>query len=400
MIRKLAAAILVAVTLSNAYAADTPELSLTGFATIGAVYTDDSEAQFTRWAVNKPSDTRLDFSPDSILGIQASLRVGPKSDATVQVVSSEDPMGSYTPRITWAFLRHALTPNLTIRVGRMRAPFFMLSDSLLVNYANLWVRPPVEVYSLVPVNELDGIDLLYRAQISGVEVEVHPYVGRSKLDLFDDSVVELRDTLGLNLAIRYNNLTLHFGHAEAKFGYFRNGGNSAALANVLRTAGPDGRALASEISGSDGHARFESIGFQWDDGQYIVTGEYAKRKTNRYISSTEGGYLSLGRRIGVVTPYISYAQQNSLEPTLRGTVPPGFGPSVELFNLVRNNAQHSVTLGTRWDLNRNTAVKAEWSRAQLDDRSTGSFYPETGGATTRIGGRSFNTLSVSVDVLF
>ena len=72
----------------------------------------------------------------------------------------------------------------------------MLSDSLLVNYANVWVRPPVEVYSLVPVNELDGIDLFYREQVLGVELEAHPYFGSSRLDLFDDSAVRLRDAVG------------------------------------------------------------------------------------------------------------------------------------------------------------------------------------------------------------
>ncbi|MEZ5610713.1 MAG: hypothetical protein R3E45_09775 [Rhodocyclaceae bacterium] len=270
MISKALWAVLAAIICSNAHATDAPELSFTGFATFGAVYTDDSEAQFIRWAVNKPSDARLDFGPDSILGIQTSLRLGPKSDATVQVVSSKDPMGSYSPRVTWAFLRHALTPSLTLRAGRMRAPFFMLSDSLLVNYANLWVRPPVEVYSLLPVNELDGVDLLYRTRLSGIEVEAHPYVGRSRLDLLDDSVVELRDTIGLNLAVRHNDLTLHLGHAEGKFGYQRNSGSSAALANALKTAGAEGRALSAEVSGTAGYARFDSLGFQWDNGRYIL----------------------------------------------------------------------------------------------------------------------------------
>ncbi|MCB1913690.1 MAG: hypothetical protein H6950_03755 [Zoogloeaceae bacterium] len=400
MITKLLASLSLLAVLANACAADAPALSVTGFATFGAVYTDDSEAQFIRWGVNKPSESRLDFSPDSILGVQASLPIGPKLDATVQLVSSEDPQGSYAPRVTWAFLRYVLTPSVTIRAGRMRAPFFMLSDSLLVNYANVWVRPPVEVYSLVPVNELDGIDLFYREQVLGVELEAHPYFGSSRLDLFDDSAVRLRDAVGFNLAIRFSDLTVHFGHAEAKFGYFRESASSTALARALSGRGPDGAALASQVSGDDGYARFDSLGFQWDDGRNILIGEYAKRRTNRYIASVEGAYLSIGRRLGAFTPYVSYAVQNTLEDTLRGTPPPGFEPSIGLFNVVRDNAQRSITLGTRWDLNRTFALKAELSRFKLDDRAAGSFYPKTEAAAMHIGGRSFNTLSISLDVLF
>lgn len=400
MISKLVGALSLALAASIASASDTSALSLTGFGTVGFVYTDDGEAQFVRWGVNKPSDSRLDLSPDSILGIQASLPLAPKVDATVQIVSSEDSLGSYTPHVTWAFLRYALTPSVTIRGGRMRAPFFMLSDSLQVNYTNVWVRPPVNVYSLVPVNELDGIDLLYREQVSGLELEVHPYFGNSKLDLFDDSVVELRDTVGLNLAVRYDNLTLHFGHAETRFSYIRSSNSSIQLKNALIASGAAGQALAAQIGGEQGHARFDSLGFQWDDGRNIISGEYAKRRTNRYIPSVEGAYLSVGRRIGAVTPYVLFSKQNTLEQTLRGPVPTGFAQSIGFFNLIRDNSQETLTLGARWDLNRMLALKAEWTQAHLERASAGSFYPTSAAAATRIGGRTLNTLSVSMDVLF
>lgn len=398
MIKTWVSAIALAAVTSSAVAAEPLDLSLTGFGTIGAVYNFDSQAQFVRWGVNKPSDSRVDFGPDTILGVQASLPLGTRTDATVQVVSSKDSLGSYTPHVTWAFLRYALTPSLTIRAGRMRAPFFMLSDSLLVNYANLWVRPPVEVYSLVPVNELDGVDLLYREQIAGLELEVHPYFGRSKLDLFDDSSVELRNAVGLNLSLRYQDLTLHFGHAESRFSFERNSSTSKALAAVLNANGLT--ALAAQIGGDAGYARFDSLGFQWDDGQNILIGEYAKRRTNRYIASAQGWYLTFGRRIDNVTPYASFARQALDEQNMRGFVPAPLVPTIATYNTVRNNAQRSFALGVRWDLNRTVAFKTEWSKVHIAERSVGSFFPTGNPMTSSIGGKTFDTLSISVDVLF
>ena len=46
------------------------------------------------------------------------------------------------------------------------------------------------------------------------------------------------------------------------------------------------------------------------------------------------------------------------------------------------------------------ALKAEWTQAHLERASAGSFYPTSAAAATRIGGRTLNTLSVSMDVLF
>ena len=41
-------------------------------------------------------------------------------------------------------------PSLSTRVGYLRAPTFMYSDSIFVGYANSWLRAPMEVYNLSP----------------------------------------------------------------------------------------------------------------------------------------------------------------------------------------------------------------------------------------------------------
>ena len=112
----------------------------------------------------------------------------------------------------------------------------MLSDSLLVNYANVWVRPPVEVYSLVPVNELDGIDLFYREQVLGVELEAHLLrklqtgsVRRQRRQTSRRRGVQPRDTL------QRSDGTFRACRGEIRL--FRESASSTALARALSGRG-------------------------------------------------------------------------------------------------------------------------------------------------------------------
>lgn len=121
-----------------------------GFATAGAVYTNSDELQFARVGIDAPGGNRVDTGPDSVIGVQAGLRFGAHNTAVVQLVTRETQRGDYDPRAALAFVSHALTPELTVRAGRLRSPFFMLSDTADINYNQTWVRPPVEVYGLNP----------------------------------------------------------------------------------------------------------------------------------------------------------------------------------------------------------------------------------------------------------
>jgi len=384
---------------SPARAAKPAALSLSGFATLGAVSSDRKDVWFTRYGVNFPGDSDPDFSPDSLLGLQASLALGPSSDVTLQVLTSEDGANRYDPRLTLGFFRQTLGPGLALRIGRLRVPFFMLSDSLYINYANPWVRPPVEVYGLNPFNDLDGIDLLYHARLGQTDLELHPYYGSGGIP-FPNGKARLRATWGLNMVLSHGNVALHLGHGDGRFSLQRGDAQFLAFAANLQAAGLG--AVVEDLSGTRGTTAFDSIGVQWDDGTWQLVGEYARRRANRYVVSAHGWYVSAGRRFGSLTPYLMLARQDLERPMARlpPTAPAPLATVWQAFLRSRNNAQRSVTAGLRWDVTRAAAVKAELSHARPDRDAWGSYFPRNDPLTTRIGGRPINTLSVSVDVTF
>jgi hypothetical protein len=83
----------------------------------------------------------------------------------LQVVSKHRHDNSWTPEIEWANLRYRPTDAFSLRVGRTVAPIFMYSDTANVGYANPWLRGPQEIYGMVPITHLDGVDLSWDAAL-------------------------------------------------------------------------------------------------------------------------------------------------------------------------------------------------------------------------------------------
>ncbi len=380
-------------------ASDQPSsFQFSGFGTLGIVAVPDDGPRFKRVGIDHPGPENPDFGPDTVAGVQGSLRLNSTTNAVVQAVSRESPLGDYNPHVTLAFLSHALTPSLTARIGRMRIPFFMVSESLDINYANLWVRPPVEVYGLNPFTDLDGIDFLYRTRIGKVDLELHPYLGTSSIPLYDEGHGKLRNLAGLNIAATYGNLSVHLGHGEARLALHWGDALFNSVASALYAAGQQN--VLAELSGDDGYSRFDSLGFQWDDGNWQVVGEYARRANRRYANSAHGWYFTVGHRFGAVTPFLTFARQTEDRPITRDrTSNPALDAGLDAVFVSRNPAQQSITLGARWDFATNAALKAELMHAHTGSNASGSFFaPDPSTADVR--DQVVNTLSLSLDVTF
>jgi hypothetical protein len=402
---------------------DAPNVQFSGFGTLGAVYTDDSKVRFIRPSTNHPGKENPDFGADSLLGAQANITLGPHSALVLQAVSREDALGSYKPRASLAFLSWAFTPNVTVRAGRVRTPFFMLSETIDINYSNPWIRPPTEVYSMFPFKELDGVDLLVSGSLGGFDVEFHPYFGSSNLSIYQSGRGKLRNVRGANISATRGHLTMFFGHGEADFSLKWKGEDFRLLASNLRRTlfpgGPplvvNGEDILRDLSGNDGEGDFSVAGVQWDDGKWLFIGEYNKLRANRYAHHAHAWELTAGRRFGDFMPYVMVAGHSEDRPItsqrVQLAVPvPGaaeqLNAGLDSFLASRNLSQKSATLGLRWDFFRNTALKLEFTHARISNRSWGSFYPkelsfdDTSKLDKLMWKRSVNTIGVSVDVTF
>lgn len=283
--------------ISHAYAEDVasgPTVKISGFGTAALTVADTDKAQFARPNQAAGAARTARTGVDSNLGLQANVTVNPWLSATVQGLARKDGEDDFGAELAWAFAKAKVSDSFSVRVGRMGLPVFMISDYRNVGYANTMLRPPGEMYSQVPLNSIDGIDGTYQFSAGDTSITTQLALGRTKATLAtgpDSTVhVEGKSIVALNMVAEHGPLTLRFGRAETKL-TINDSPSLNTLMGSLRAAGSGYRiaqlgALADALEVKDKKASFTSVGLGLDWNNVLVQSEYAKRKTDSYISDS------------------------------------------------------------------------------------------------------------------
>lgn len=419
------AAVAAACLLAAGAAQAQDAFRFSGFGTIGASITDTDDAQFvTPGQPGNGATKDVSFAPDTKLGLQGSYRFNSMFSATVQAVTKYTGEGDWDPTLEWAFVKAQPAAGLTIRAGRIGAPIFAISDFREVNYANIWVRPPLEVYSQVTFSSVDGADISYQHTFGPAIVTGTVFGGRMKND-YNNAVVELENTIGLNLTAEFDNgLTLRAGYAQGDLSI--GGGRLPTLIGGLRTTATllaalpgyatSARALAAQLEAKE-QASFAGIGATWDLGQWVFNAEYTMRRADHWVSDSTGWYASAGYRLGKVTPYVYLSQLkvdelklsnpvSTTAVTAAGAAGAAARASVAALRAgvagviaAQDYGQKTVAIGARWDAFKSVAFKAQLERIKPDGSANGQFYVSPT-STTTINGDSVNVFTLSADFVF
>jgi predicted porin len=403
----LATAVLLHATATAAQAEDTPKLTFNGYGTAGVVRSDEDRADFTSsvLAPDGAGYTR-DWSPevDSRLGLQLTADLPPRLTGILQVITEQQHDGDYDPTVEWANLRFNVTPALTVRAGRMVLPTFMASEFRKVGYANPWVRPPQEVYRVIPVTSVDGIAVAYRARFDGSTNTLQATYGGRDAE-FVGGEIEARN--GLTVAN-----TLEWGGTSLFASYNRTRLRSEAFSpffDPFRRFGPDGRAIADRFD-LDGK-RFELIaaGARHDAGDWFAMGEWMRARNDSILGDSHGWYVTGGYRHGTLTPYVTVARLHFDSDTSHPGLPLADLPPEAVQAAASLNAglnllqqavaaeQKSVSVGLRWDFARSAALKLQYDRLDLGEGSAGVLANPQPGFEP---GGSVNLFSITVDFVF
>jgi hypothetical protein len=405
----LAVVVLVHPTAAGAHETDASRFTLNGFGTLGVVHSDEDQADFVSslFAPDGAGYTRA-WSPevDSRLGLQLTANFTPRLTGVLQLVAEQRYDDSYPPTVEWANLRYDITPDLSVRAGRMVQSSFMVSEYRKVGYATPWVRPPEEVYRLVPVTNFDGIDFSLRSRFDGFTNTLQGAYGRKDGTLPDGGTVEIRDVVALTDTLEWGATTLFASYGRTRLTI--DDENLNTLFNGFRQFGPEGEAIADRYSVNDKRYEVMAVGMRYDPGDWFVMGELAHANSRTYIGDVRGWYVTGGYRFGAVTPYVTLARvsldSSTSDPGLSlGGLPPPLAAQAAALNGALNGLleseprQKSVTLGARWDFTRNAALKVQYERLDLDQGSPGVLSNTQPGFEP--GGR-VDLFSVSLDFVF
>jgi predicted porin len=407
---KLAPAALAALVLFAAGArADEPAkpiFSFSGFGTLGLVHSSEKNADFVSSGL-KPNGAGFTRSwsadVDSLLAGQVTANFTPQLSGVLQVLAEQNYDNTYRPHVEWANVKYQLTPDFSLRVGRAVLPTFLLSDTRKVSYTYPWVRPPSEVYQLVPISSSDGVEASYRAHFGELTNTMQVNLGRGGARLVDGGKVTARNAWAITNTAEHGPLVLRVTYQRA----ILNISSVDALFGGFRQFGPQGVAIANQYDPNGKSISFIGVGASYDPGKWFVMSEWARNENRSFIGKRSGWYASGGYRFGEFTPYVIYARvtaEKTSDPGLATAgLPPALAGAAAALNgglnaaLGRNPLQDTVSVGGRWDFSKSAALKLQFDHTRFGAGSAGVLRNVQPGFQT---GGKVNVFSASVDFVF
>lgn len=349
---------------------DWPRASLHGFGTLGLTRTDTDSAQFVR-DLSQPNGagTQWTSKVDSLLGLQANVQFSPATEGVVQVVSRYHADSSYRPELTWAFLRHDFSSDISLRAGRLGTDFYMLGDSRLVGYSNISLRPTPDFYGSLVFSYIDGVDVSATVPVASGLLRGKVFLGQSpeKTPYAPGILWDLQGTnlVGGDLDYSVGPWQVRLSHVQVRFHHEMP--VDALLHSIGVNLPQPYLSLVPEMSMADQRTNFSSLGLVYDQGPLNVQLMLNQIKHNSAAyADTKAGYLQTAYRMGALTPYLGVSRSFSDRETLPSSVVPGVNQLTELLVAQSITNQHTYTLGGRWDLQKNLALKAQvdWIHGQ------------------------------------
>ncbi|HEX5363834.1 MAG TPA: hypothetical protein VFW59_06175 [Gallionella sp.] len=401
---------------------DAPVLVFRGFGSMGVVHSSEGNADFVG-NFSQPNGAGFTRSwstdVDTRIGAQANATINERLSAAVQVVAQHRYDNSYSPQIEWANLKYQFTPEIGVRAGRTLLATFMESDSRLVSYSYPWVRPPQEIYGMLPVTNKDGVDAFYRIQTGEATNTVQASYGDTILKTPGGGEVRGRPIFDINDTLEYGAGTVRIGYTKLRgdvhsptldnlFGGLAQFGNTVSAIPGLQATGAQALALVSKYQLIRFPYSVVTVGGSYDPGTWLLMGEWASAKTSAAISSANAWYVTGGYRFGDFMPYLTLAKLKVDKLSEPGIQTAGLPPALAQTALALNSglnavingyalSQQTVSMGLRWDFARSMALKLQYDRLSLGAGSTGwlgniqpGFQP---------GGR-VNVLSAVADFVF
>jgi len=384
------------------------EVKIDGFLSVGTAWSDVNflasgvEPVYISNIRKKPS-----FEEDSNVGVQITKQIHEDVSITVQFLAEAD--NQWEVETAWAFLKWEPGDHWQLRAGRVRTNPYMLSDYVNVGYAYPWVRPPEEVYSMIPAiySNSTGADVRYRHALWNRDLTITGFYGVVSTELtfpigpsqsiFDDVRLRLRDLYSFNLRYGDEVFSIRAGIEITRVTFDPNAGTVMGelndFLNELVSFGLISPDYINYFSLYNKRTSFMGLGYQFDWNNIVSMGELVKRKSTSPIEATAiGWYLMGGYRVKQLLPHITFARERLVDNNVRrfnNIINQDFmaftGSPIPLDQVAQSliatseyynggaGAQSSVTLGLRWDVIDGVALKAEYKHVHPDLMSPGLF---------------------------
>jgi len=360
-------------------------LSVHGYGTLGGAYQGNDQVLY-RDSIHTDIRSQDVFSFDNyiVFVLQLDAQATEDLSITVQRIASPNNSNDKDLKITWANAKYKLSDNFDIRAGLMLAPNFMHSDILHVAYSYDTVRLS-DMYGLVIMNDYRGVELTYHNDIGEGYFSSSLLYGETtdtvkavipQEGVFDIDV-EAKNMYGISLKYILNDLTLKGSYIRSDIGVdydnintilaYLNSLNIPAIPNTLGPA--DNRDIKTD---------YFNLGTRYDFENSYVQGEYIEFKIDNFLPDLKSWNVTSGYTIGNWTPFVSYSEvisNTKFTPISTQGLPPTMAASITSANQALSQVyrgwltvdMQKASLGTRYDLNENIALKFQYDKQYSDE---------------------------------
>jgi hypothetical protein len=381
--------------------AEAEKLKINGFMTAGVSYGDDPvEGGYE-------IDKNPNFRGDALAGLQFNYALGENSSAVVQLVSRSRGNESWETNAEWAYIAYGVSNNLDARMGRLRIPLYLYSETLDVGYSYPWVRPPLQLYQTT-LTSYDGADMLYKFSTGSVNHTLQPFAGSSTSNNQTDNPygyfrvpvpanplgiaamsaelqLDFKDLYGITLNSTYDSWT-----TKLTMMHLTLDGTLMAVDN-MGTIGGGTIVAGSPLAQVSDNLNYYAAGAMYDNGSLLAMLEVANIQADRetLFGDSVEGQGTLGYRIDKWTPYTTYAWGQSINDASK------FAQS---FGATPNRNMKSISLGVRRELTDQLDAKFEWTN-YYDMENNGFLSPGASGLSGSLGDDA-NVYTFTLDAVF
>jgi hypothetical protein len=382
--------------------ADAEKLKINGFMTAAVSHGDDP-IEAAHDIMDNPN-----FRGDSRAGLQFNYRLGENASAVLQMVAKSHGNEAWETNAEWAYIDYGISEHTSTRMGRLRIPMYLFSETLDVGYTYPWVRPPLELYQTV-LTSYEGADLLYRFNTGDINHTLQPFIGSSLNHNNVDQVygtyrvfggvpgayppvqgylsMDFKDLYGVTL-----NSTIGDWTTKLTAMHLGLDGRINLLDGIPAVPGiTPGFAAGDVVAEIGDNLQYYAVGGMYDNGSLFAMTEVAhiRAADETLLGDSVAGHATLGYRMGRWMPYGTYAWAQSVNDA---------DPFVQALGALPNRNMKSVTVGVRRELTNQLSAKLEWNN-YFDLENNGNLES---GATSFAGslGDDANVYTFALDAVF
>ncbi len=328
-------------------------------------------------------DPDFNFNIYSKAGLQIDYAIDQQTQATIQITGRGD-VDNFDPDMSWLYISHQLTSNTTIRAGRFRIPLYYASAFIDVGLAYPWVTPPAEIYTLINMDNMTGVDLITTHYLGDWVLSVQPYYGSSDFERIQATTI-FRNILGITSQLQNDFLTTRFSWLRYHLDFEAKGDIQKVADEQRKFLDSIGYAdLIDYVDPRDTDVQFLSFGIEYRHDNTKVISEFARSTLERAWSDVDAWYITIGHTLGHYFPHITLARHDERNEDKRlpprtdefaAEFPALAGASEQrswMFHGILDNETTTITLGLNYQLTATVLLKTEWMRTH-NDTSTG-FY--------------------------